>query len=1040
MFIIASTNTYAQEGTISGTVTDNQTGEPLPGVTVLITNTQRGVVTNIDGEYSIENIPFGSYTLRFSFVGYKASVHDIDLNQANLTLDVELRVDLIGLEDVIVTAQQIERESREIGTAITTVKGEEVTKARDSNLVNSLTAKVPGVEVRNQSGTIGGSSRIVIRGSASLTGDNQPLFVIDGVPVSNANTVAGTAAASRLSGGAVDVGNRAGDLNPDDIESISVLKGGSAAALYGQRARNGAIIITTKRGSDKPKASISINSSFRTSNPLVLPDYQNTFAQGDTAVFDVQNLNGWGPRIEGQTVTDWKGDEVSLQAFPDNVDDFFEGGLSTINSVSFSTADEISDFRLGITRFNEKGIVPGSELKRTNISVNTGRQLPNNVTTRISANYVFNQSENRTVQGGNDPNILGSIVMQLPRNISTSDMRNNVVDPNTGDQIALTNFTNNPFWIANNNGLDNDVERFFGSGQIAYEPYEWLKFSANVGTDFFTENRRRISAVGTLNAETGAVFSDRIQQREIDIDFIASFDRPLISGIDIKGNIGWNINDRRREIFSNTSLNLTVPDLFTIANARSNTPESNLQTQRIVGLYGDVTFSYNDYLHLNLTGRNDWSSTLPVENRSFFYPSANVSFIFTEAFNLDSDIFSYGKFRASISEVGSDEDPFQLDFRFFPITDAFGQFGTDIVFPFNGLTSFEATGTIPPTDLKPESTVTLEFGTELQFYDGRFGIDFTWYDEDTDDQIISIPIPESSGFSFRRTNVGEVQNQGIEVLLSINPIRSRTFNWSSTFNFSKNEQKVVSLAPGVEELIITSGFNGLQFKAKPGEEIGIFGNGWLRNENGDILIDGVTGLKIPGPEIRLGDQNPDFKLGINNTVRISNFDLSFLIDYSEGGTIVSETVSELRNDGLAIETQELREFIEETGEFIDRSGVVDNGDGTFRQNDVPVESAQAFFQNEFQGSVFEEQAFDASYVKLREVRLTYNLPRKWLDRTPFGNVAVGVEGRNLWLIHSNVPHIDPELNVFGSAINGQGVEFNTLPSVRTFGGNIRFTF
>jgi len=1026
-------------GTISGIVTDASSDEPIPGATVLVVGENTGASTNLDGEYEISGLALDTYTLRFSFVGYKSQLIDFDLNQANEELNVSLEPDLIGLEDVIVTAQQIERQKREIGTAVVSVEGDEFTKSRSDNLVNSLAGKVPGVQISNQSGTVGGSSRILIRGTASLTGDNQPLFIVDGVPISNANTVGGTAAANRLSDGAVDVGNRAADLNPDDIESITVLKGGSAAALYGQRARNGAIVITTKRGSNQPKATITVNSSVRTSDELITPDFHNEFAQGDQGVFDATQLNGWGPRIEGQTVTDWKGEEVQLQAFPDNVENFLDGGITHVNSVSIATGTETNDLRLAATRFTTEGLAPESKLNRTNISLNAGQDFANNITARVSANYVFSESKNRTIQGGNDPNVLAGTVLSLPRNIGNQDLKDNLLDPETGEQNTLTNFTNNPWWVTTRNGFGNDVERFFGSIDLNWQALDWISFSTNAGTDFFTENRLQRSQPGTLGFETGAFFSDRIQRREIDVDFLVSINKDLTDDFNIKGNVGHNVNVRRREIFSNQSLNLVDPNLFTFANANSNTPTNNLNTQRLVGIYGDITFGYKNEIFLNLTGRNDWSSTLPVDNNGFFYPSASLSYIFTESLNIDSRILSYGKVRASLSEVGSDEAPFQLDFRFFPSSDQFGQFGTDILFPFNGLNAFDATNTIPPQNLKPEETVTLEFGTELQFYDGRLGIDFTWYDEDTEDQIISIPVPEATGFSFRRTNVASVQNQGIEVLLTAYPFRTDQFEWSSTFNFTKNEQTVESLAEGVTELVIGSGFNGLQFKATPGDEVGIFGNGWLRNENGDILIDGSTGLKIPGPEIRLGDQNPDFTLGLNNSLNFKNFEMNFLIDISKGGTIVSNTVSNVRGGGLAQETADLRNFIEENGEFIDNTGVVENPDGTFRENDVPVESAQAFFANENQGSVFEEQAFSATYIKLREVRFSYSLPQKWIEGTPFGNLSVGFEGRNLWLIKSEVPHIDPEINTLGAASNAQGLEFNSLPSVRTFGFNVRFT-
>ncbi|MCW9705947.1 SusC/RagA family TonB-linked outer membrane protein [Fodinibius salsisoli] len=1036
----------AQNSSISGTITDSQTDEVVVGANVYIPSIERGTSTNIDGQFSIDNLAPGTYTLRVTFVGYKALNREVEAGETDL--NIQLEPDLIGLDDIIVTAQQIERQSREIGTSIASVSGEEITKARDTNLLNSLSGKVSGVDIGSQSGTIGGSSRIVIRGNSTLTGNTQPLFVVDGVPVSNSNIVAGTASATRLSGGAVDVGNRASDINPDDIESISVLKGASAAALYGQRAQNGVILITTKRGSDQGGTKVTFNSSVRSNSPLRLPDFQNTFAQGSGGEYDNQDLNGWGPRIEGQDVDsegepimDFRGEQVALQSNPNNVENFFQNGMETINSISIAGANEAGgDFRLGVTNTQSEGIIPESELQRTNLSLNAGQQFNDKLQARATVNYTFSETNGRAVQGGNSPNAIIQTIFSLPRTINTGLLRDNIIDENTGEQISLTDMTNNPFFITRNNGLDNDVERIFGSSNITYSPLDWLDVTGRVGIDFYTDNRSRPDVVGTLGRLTGGFSTDRIQERQIDANLLIGIDRQLSQDINFNATLGGNLNTRKTEIFSNVSTNLAVPGLYSFPSALSNSPTNDLSEQRLVALFFDATFGYQDYLYLNVTGRNDWSSTLPKENRSFFYPSANVSFIFTEALDFGGDILSYGKLRASIAEVGSDEAPYQLAFRYFPDNDAFGQFGTTLGFPFDGALAFDATNVIPPSNLKPQRQVSIEVGTELQFFDGRLGLDFTFYNNETRDQIISIPRPLSTGFDARRTNIGEVQNQGIEALFDVTPIRTRDFQWTSTFNFTKNNQTVEKLAPGVNELQINSGFNGLRVKAVPGEALGLYGIGWARNDNGDILIDEDTGLRVPGGEIRYGPQAPDYLLGINNSFDFKGFNLSFLIDIKQGGTVVSGTVQDLFFDGLAEETGALREQVGEDGEFIDDGGVIANGDGTFRENDVPVSSIEEYYQNLYQGSVFEEVAYDASYVKLREVKFGYTLPRRWLQHTPLSSASISVEGRNLWLIWAAAPHIDPETNVFGSGVIGQGVEFNNIPNVKSVGANIQLSF
>jgi len=499
--------------------------------------------------------------------------------------------------------------------------------------------------------------------------------------------------------------------------------------------------------------------------------------------------------------------------------------------------------------------------------------------------------------------------------------------------------------------------------------------------------------------------------------------------------VGANLNTRETERQRVEASNLTVPDLLTFANAAAAVPTNTFSQRKVYGVYGDLTLGYRDYLFLNLTGRNDWSSTLPVENRSYFYPSANLSFVLTDAVpSLRGDILSYSKLRANYARVGSDEAPYQLAFRFFPTSSIFGQYGTDNNFPFGGRTAFEATDIIPPTDLQPQNQVSVELGGEFQFFDGRAGFDFTYYDVRTKDQILSIPIPESTGFAANRTNIGEVSNEGVELQVNLNPIRSSSFGWDVLLNFTRNQNTVVSLAPGVDEIIIESGFSSLQVKAEPGRSFGLYGPGFLRNDAGELIIDENTGLRQEGDLIRLGGIDPDFRMGINNTFTFGNFTLGALVDWREGGTIFSETVKQLRQDGLAEETAVNRD-----GTFIDE-GVIDNGDGTYRPNDVPVSSMQQFWGRYADQSIHEGSVFDASNARLREVRLDWNVPREWLENTPFGRLSVGIEGRNLWLFYKKVPHIDPEVGLFGSASDGQGIEWNVLPSTRSFGLNIQAAF
>jgi TonB-linked SusC/RagA family outer membrane protein len=1034
--LFATTAALAQSSTISGTLTDQRNDEPIVGANIYVPNLERGTTTNADGEFSISNVSPGTYTLRVSYVGYQTLEREVEVGTQNITLNLQLEADLIGMDDVIVTAQNIERQEREIGTSISSVSGEDITRARDSNVLNSLSGKVPGIDITSQSGTAGGSTRITIRGNSMLTGNTQPLFIVDGVPVSNSNRVG--EASTRLSGGAVDVGNRASDLNSDDIESINVLRGSSAAALYGQRAQNGVILITTKQGSGGTR--VTVNSSVRANRPLRLPDFQNEFGPGDDGTYDAQNLDGWGPRIEGQMVEQFpfNGEQTPLEAHPDNVKNFMRDGIETINNVAVSGAgDAGGDFRLSVTNTQSDGIIPGNALERTNISLNAGQEFNENLQARATANYVSSQGDGRPVQGGNSPNAIIQTLYSFPRTIDTELLRDNVTDE-AGEQIPMTDTINNPFWITRNNGLNNEVRRFYGSGEVVYSPLDWMDITGRVGLDYSTDNRDRPTVKGTLGRLDGRYNVDRFSEQEVDANLLIGIERQLTEDFNFDATLGGNLNMREFERFSNQATSLVVEGLYNFGNAEDNSPSNHFEEQRLLGAYFDASLGFRNYLFLNVTGRNDWSSTLPIENRSFFYPSASVSYIFTEGLDLGGDILSYGKLRASIAEVGSDEDPYQLNFRYFPDQTIFGQFGTDLQFPYAGALAFTATGTQPPANLKPQRQVSMEVGTELQFFEGRLGVDLTYYNNETRDQIISIPTPLSTGFDFKRQNAGTVTNEGIEALFNITPIQTRDFDWTTTVNYTQNNQTVEELAEGVDEITINSGFNGLRVKAVPGEELALYGTGFARNEDGELLIDPNTGLRQIGGEIKYGPMEADYQVGINNSFNYKGVNFSFLIDIKQGGTVVSGTVQDLYFDGLAQETADLRNEYPD-GNFV-QDGVIDNGDGTYRENDVSVSSIQAYYENLYTGSIFEEVAYDASFVKLREVKLGYTLPRTWLANAPIRSASISFEARNLWLISAAAPHIDPETNIFGSSQIGQGVEFNNIPSTKSFGANVQLSF
>ncbi len=1036
----------AQDRTITGNVSSNEDGGPLPGVNVIIKGSTTGTVTDIDGNYRI-GFPESATTIIFSFIGFESREVEVG---AQSVIDIQLTADITQLGEVVVTAAAIEREKRSLGYAVSTVEGDQVTEARSDNVLNSLAGKVPGVDISSSSGTAGGSARILIRGASTMITDggsqgpnatNEPLFVVDGIPISNSSY---NGSRTDVINGGVDVGNRAGDINPDDIATITVLKGAAASALYGQRAKNGAVIITTKRGKPGQQAFLSINSSVRLDKVFKLPDYQNEYAQGDFGQFDSNNFTGgWGPRIsevEGQVFPQFPYDGVDrpLQAYPDNVKDFYQTGHTFINNIALAGGGESSDFRVSYNNLQQKGITPGNTLDRNTISVNAGTKFNDNLSARISFSYVRTEGLGRPRQGSNNPNIITELVQNgFPRTLDVALLEQHVVDEN-GVPIGLdgSQTVNNVYWVVQNNPNNNLVDRLYGNVELGYDATDWLNITGRVGTDVFSEIRRDIVRKGTINQVNGQFTDQELYNREFNTDILATVNKNLNPELELTGIVGFNINQRSLRRTKVTASDLSVDELYNYANAASTAPVNYQSLRRIYGIYGDVTLNYRNFLFLNVTGRNDWSSTLPEDNNSFFYPSVSASVVFTEAFNIASNFLSFGKFRANWANVGSDEAPYQLDFQFIPQADVFTQFVSNNTFPHGGQLAFAATDVIPPGNaLEPQNQVSFEIGTELQFLDGRIGLDATYYNTVTEEQIISVSIPQSTGFESRRINAGEVKNEGFEILLTGTPVQTNSgFSWDIGLNFTSNKQTVEKLAPGLDELSLTSGFSGLSVRAAPGEAFGLFGAGWLRDSvSGKPVINPNTGLREVGPRTRFGDIFPDWTLGVQNTFSYKGFHLSALIDIREGGVMYSGTVSDLREDGRTLETTLNRGRI-----FID-DGVLANDDGTYRPNDVPVESMQQFWTHYANSSNTEGQIFDASYIKLREIRISYSFPGSLVERTPFNSINVGLEGRNLLLIQSEVPHIDPELNFFGTVLTGSGVEWKSVPSSRTYGFNVRLT-
>ncbi|WP_321287753.1 SusC/RagA family TonB-linked outer membrane protein [uncultured Sunxiuqinia sp.] len=1028
IFAIGLQSLWAQTREITGTVTSAEDGSTIPGVSVSVKGTTLGTITNLDGQYTLK-VPQDANTLVFSFVGMQTQEATIQ----GTKVDAELESDVVGINEVVVTAIGIQRSKKALGYATSTVKNEELVSAREANVVNSLAGRVSGVRVTQQSGTLGGSSKIIIRGANSLGGNNQPLFVVDGVPISNSGY---NGTRNQIIAGGVDAGNRASDINPDDVESMTVLKGAAASALYGARAKDGAIIITTKKGKKNQDLTVTINSSIRLDNVLKLPDFQNEYAQGNQGEYDKDRSNGWGPKISdvtGQTFTNFLGNDVTLQAYPDNVKNFYETGVSYINSVGFAGGSDLTDYRLGVTNYDQTGVTPDSKLKKYIIAYNGGTKINDKIEVRSSINFINSKTSGKPAQGSNDPNVLTNIINGLPRTISNSILRNNVTDAD-GLPYEVVKNTNNPYWVTQNNVWENELNRVYGNFSIDYNILDWLKLTARVGNDYFHEWRRHVTAMNTITAATGRFNVRNITRNQLNTDIMLTLNKKLSDDFDLTAVLGHNTNERFSRLDYITANDLIASNVYVPQNAKSVATNTETFKQRLIGAYFNATLGYKNMLYIDVTGRNDWSSTLPKQNNSYFYPSVSGSFIFTEVIP-KNDILTYGKIRLNWANVGSDANPYSLDFTYSPKDTYFLQYlGYEGTLPHGSRAGYEAPNTIPPGDLlKPQNVVSYEVGTELKFFKSRIGLDFSYYKTNTTDQIISIAVAKSTGFWYKYVNAGEIQNEGIELALSGTAIKSTNFSWDINVNFSKNKNTVVELAEELKNYALTSGWSGLAIKAAPKESFGLYGAAWERDSEGNIVYDASNGRRKVIQDQRLGDIYPDWTMGISNSFSYKNFNLSCLVDIRQGGVIYSETVGSLRLSGLAKETLEHRE-----GTFVPE-GVNKNSDGTYTPNTKAV-TIQDYWEDVAKTSNTEGNIFDASYVKLREVTLSYKLPKSILDNTFISSASIGVEGRNLWIIKDHVPHIDPEVNFFGSSLTGEGVEFQSVPSTRSIGFNVKLSF
>lgn len=1059
----------AQVTTVRGIVTTEEDGEPVIGASVIVKGTALGTVTDVNGRFELSGLSPSATRLLISYISLMAKEVAI-APQVSVTLKSDTHL----LDEVVVTALGISREKKALGYTAQEVKQDALVQGKDNNLLNSLSGKIAGVRITNTQGDVG-SSRIVIRGETSIAGENQPLFIVDGIPVDNSQLNA------RSSGR--DFKNAIADLNPEDIKTLTVLKGPNAAALYGARAAHGAIVITTKGGDKRQKGiGITLHSSTQVSFVATLPEFQNLFGQGAGGRFSYVDGKGagvndgvdesWGPRLDigllipqFDSPLDADGNRVATPwvSHPNNVRDYFRMGISTNNGISIARGDDKYQFRVGYNYEKQVSIVPDAGTNKTNISLNTDYHLAKWIVVGATANYIVYTA----------PSLPGSATPSGSNVRSNSPMLQflwfgHQVDTNSLKADYTRNWNSsyydNPFWSASYNTQSQERHRLIGDLHAEFRLTDGLNVRFRTSTDWYNDRRKSKVKWGSAGAGSpyGSYAEDAYTVKENNTEVLATYIKQLNKNWGIDALLGFNVRNKQYENNYQAAPRLAVADLYTLTNSRDPLISSNdFYRLRQYGLYGSIQLDYRRWAFLNITGRNDWSSTLPVDNNSYFYPSVTASVLLSEAFGWRSKAVNYLKIRGGWSQVGADANPYQLA----------TVFTSETAFNGNPLQSSSTIGMNP--NLKPEKTSSIEAGFEAAFWDNRLYLDFTYYKTDSRNQILKLATTAASGYTSQVRNAGHIRNRGYEIQLGAVPIQtSKGFRWNLDLNYGANSSKVVKLD---DEGLITSYqlySSGIQILASVGEAYGtLFGTSYVRDANGNVVVDANGLPKISTTNKTLGKFTPDWTGGISNTFSYRSLSLSFLIDASVGGSIFSNTNKTGKYTGVLANTLSGRDaehgglwyytdamgnnvrlsespsysvssdglyYAQVNGQStrVYQDGIMVEGVTESGSKNEEVVSAEKYYHRIY--SIAEANVYDASYVKLREVALSYRLPRLWTQKLHLQEASVTLTGRNLWTIYKSVPNIDPESAL--TTGNAQGVEAYSLPTTRSFGVNLSVKF
>ena len=1017
---------------IKGTVADAD--GPLIGATVKVAGTNNGTVTDFNGNFSIQCKP--GTTLEISYVGYKTITA-----KAKDGMTVTMEADGKVLNEVVVTALGVKRDRKALGYGLSEVKGEELTKAKETNVINSLSGKVAGLVVQNTAGGASGSTRVLLRGNTEMTGNNQPLYVVDGVPLDNTNF--GSAGTE----GGYDLGDGISAINPDDIETMTVLKGPAASALYGSRASHGVILITTKKA-DKDKLSVEYNGSFTFDTQLAKwDDVQQVYGMGNNGKYSQTATTGtnmsWGPKADDFNMTYFDGESRPFYIYPNNASDFFRTGFTTQNTAIISANSGKTGMRFSVTDMRNRDILPETNMSRDNFNLRVNTSL-GKIDFDFTANYTRENVKNRPALGDSQSNV-GKNLMTLANTYNQAWLKNyQTADGEYANWNGLDQYNRNPYWdlYKNSNKSDKDVFRF--TAKAIYNIDSHLKIQGTIGTDINNMNFQDYIARTTPGKSAGQLQESVFQNRTLNAEILALYNNQF-GDFDVNATLGGNIYkvDNKTNIL--TGLGQQMKDVIAIMNYQEQSVQQNTYKKQINSIYGSASIGYDHTYYLEGTLRGDKSSTLPVNNNTYVYPSVSASWVFSEYLK-NKNIINYGKFRASWAKVGSDTDPYQLALNY-----STGKYS------YSGFTiGMINNNTQPNKDLKPTMTTSYELGLEMKFFHNRLSLDVTYYNQTSRDQIINLASSSTSGYQYRLINAGEIQNKGIEVALNGRALQIKDFAWDFGVNFSKNSNKVKSLTEGMDYFEIERAiWCNVSVGAEVGKNFGsIIGPDFKRNANGDILINPETGLPQYDETTRtLGNASWDWTGGFYHTFTYKNFRLSAAFDVKVGADIFSMSMRSAFQTGKAPETLEGREawYTSEEkrmaeGMTIEQwraagkcdgfyaPGVIDNGDGTYRKNDIAIDP-QTYWESVSRNapSMF---IYDNSYVKCREITFGYTFPEKTLGKFVKG-LNVSFVARNPFIIWKNIPNIDPDS---GYNTSGMGLEYGSLPSRRSYGLNVNMKF